>query len=55
MIKFEYHQNLDGKETKLTYESNAIVLDEILDNFRSFLIGCGYPIEGDLEEVTEWK
>ncbi len=49
MNKMIFKSTHEG-ETCLTYETNALCLDEIVDEFAMFLRGCGYQLDG-LEPV----
>lgn len=39
-------------QTKITYETQKETLDEVLSEVKTFLKGCGYQIDGELE-ITE--
>jgi hypothetical protein len=39
--------------TKRTFEFNADTLDSVIGEFETFLRGCGYNFEGNLEFVGE--
>lgn len=34
--------------TKLIMKSNSITVSDLLEDFREFLLACGYQIKGDL-------
>ena len=43
----------DAIVTKKTFEFNADRLDSVLGEFETFLRGCGFHLEGNLEFVSE--
>ena len=43
----------DAIVTKKTFEFNADHLDSIIGEFETFLRGCGFHLEGNLEFVSE--
>ena len=45
----------DAIVTKKTFEFNADHLDGVIGEFETFLKGCGYHIDGNLEIVKESK
>ncbi len=45
MSRFHFH-HYDDDGRSLTYTTDAIVLDKILDDFTNFLRGCGYQLDG---------
>jgi hypothetical protein len=45
----------DSIVTKKTFEFNADHLDGVIGEFETFLKGCGYHIDGNLEIVEESK
>jgi hypothetical protein len=40
-------------EAEITFESNNVVLSDVLTDLESFLKGCGYVFEGHLDFVTD--
>ena len=45
--------NHNGKTSTLELSFDADSLSEVLDNFESFLAGCGYVLEGNLVVVND--
>jgi len=45
MFKFE-HKSSDN--TKITLETEAVCLTDILEEFQMFLKGCGFGFDGDI-------
>jgi hypothetical protein len=43
----------DAIVTKKTFEFNADSLDSVIGEFETFLRGCGFHLEGNLEFVGE--
>lgn len=43
----------DVTVSTITYESNREYLDDILEDVRDFLKGCGFHIDGDIRVVKE--
>jgi hypothetical protein len=41
------------KDTSLTMESSASSLSEVLDDFKDFLRGCGFTVNGELVIINE--
>ena len=37
----------------IVHKTDAVSMDEILDSFTNFLRGCGFFVEGDLQDVKE--
>lgn len=50
-IRFNYREH-DGS-TIIDYSTDAVLLNEIIDEFAMFLRGCGYQVH-DLQHVHEW-
>ena len=51
-INFEYEvETYSGSKQKIVYTTNEVALSDVLENFRDFLRGCGYSVEGDLVVV----
>lgn len=42
----------DQPKAEITYETNAITLSDILDEFTRFLNGCGFQVDG-LQEIDD--
>lgn len=51
MSRFLFKSDQDG-DIALTYETNAVTLDEVIDDFAMFLRGCGYQLDG-LEQTRD--
>jgi len=50
---FKYVYNYDNQpRTDITYETDAVTLPEILEEFTRFLNGCGFQVDG-LEEIDD--
>ena len=45
------NESEDG--TKITLETNAVVLDDVLQEFEQFLKGCGFFFSGNIEVVDD--
>lgn len=43
----------DVNISTITYESNREYLGDILEDFRDFLKGCGFHIDGEIDVVNE--
>jgi len=43
----------DVNISTITYESNRDYLGDILEDFRDFLKGCGFQIDGNIDIVDE--
>lgn len=55
-MKFEnvYRELYTDKQvSKITYETENVHLDDILEDFQDFLKGCGFHIKGTLQIVEE--
>lgn len=44
LLSYKFEMNIHG-ESKVTYKGSKEVLDEILEDFKDFLRGCGYSTE----------
>ena len=55
-FKFTYNTNSTqwnyDKKT-VTVESSSVTLDELLEDFKDFLAGCGYQVQGKELAVLE--
>jgi len=51
---FTFRFDSNGGERTLEMNCNALFLGDILDQFRDFLQGCGYIIDGHLE-IISWN
>lgn len=41
--------------TNIVFETTAVTLPDILEDFKSFLLACGFSVKGDLvvEDITQ--
>jgi len=51
MSKFSFSHTLD--DLKITHEFEEIQLNNVIENFESFLRGCGFVFDGNLEIVSD--
>jgi hypothetical protein len=51
MSKFTFAHTLD--DLKITHEFEEIQLNNVIENFESFLRGCGFIFDGNLEIVEK--
>ena len=50
---FKCVYNYDNQpKTEITYETDAVTLPEILEEFTRFLNGCGFQVDG-LQEIDD--
>lgn len=48
---FTFRFDSNGGERTLEMNCNSLFLQDVLDQFRDFLQGCGYIVDGQLEVV----
>jgi hypothetical protein len=53
MSKFTFIQEENYNNSKTTFEFEAVQLEDVLEQFKNFLQGCGYNLDGGHLEVVD--